>query len=632
MLLKNFWSPLLLSGRGLALRAVESMPRPAPPAVPVAELPPTDLLPAETLPAYSYENDAVREQWEQKIRVRPLANDTGLLVNEALMPTAVVREQRDDDGARDDDAQTDRTLTLTPPPRGMKKTSKSMASELTSFTLPLLLVWLSSPLLSLADSAFVGAFRSTAELAALGPGCSLCDSAYLMAYFVSVVTTSAVATARAKGDAVSARAATAAGVLAALSVGAGLTLTLSGLNAGAPLLAAASGSSQFTVDAANYVRHRCLGFAPALMSSALQAASLARRDVRPAVVAAGAASLANLVGDALLVPHFGLVGAADATALAQIVSLAVVWKAAASKRYFDVVFVDSAKKTRAFFKDVFVDGLPILATLVAKTAVCSGLAFSATKSAVLRGNIADAAAHQILASLYFLFAPVGDALASTVQTFGTASLASSSSDETKKKVVVVNEGTRAVVKGACKAALFLGLVDALLAFVLPSCHAGLFTRDSHVVASLAACAPALGLSLLFHGASSAFEGALLAVRDAKRLGLLYALDAAAVICVFAALAAQGAALPQIWAVYVAYQVLRATQFGLRAKALVFGEPLEAAAARPPQREPRPEEDLVTKRSPLKKPLASYDFLVSVVTKRRAERRFAPVQEPQVAYS
>ena len=520
--------------------------------------------PPEVMQAATCEREDVLRLSEEKFLIPEATNDDAYILR-------VVDEKRTGSSfVLEEDAFVTKEV-------ASKKKERSMASELTSFTLPLLLVWLSSPLLSLADSAFVGAMRTTAELAAMGPGCSVCDSTYLMAYFASVVTTSAVATAKAKGDDDGARAATAAGAFAALVVGLGLTFLLSGLNAGAPILGLVAGgggetSAALSLEAANYVRHRCLGYAPALISSALQAASLARRDVRPPILAAAAASLVNFLGDALLVPRFGLVGAADATALAQLASFAVVWRATRHKRYFDIVLPPSiigknlavvfATKTKAYFRKVFSEGAPIFLTLLAKTAVCTALALSAAKSAVLSGSLGDAAAHQILMGLYLLFAPVGDALASTVQTFGTATLDSQSRRG-------ITEATRTVVKGALSAAVVLGALDAFLAFLLPTLGPHLFTKDMTVQLSVVACAPFVGLALLLHGASSAMEGAMLAVKDAKRLGLLYAVDAVAFIGIFVALAAKGAPLAHVWAAYVAFQVLRTSQFSLRVKRVIF---------------------------------------------------------------
>jgi len=522
----------------------------------------------------------------------------------------------------------------------------AMVSELSKFTLPLLLVWLSSPLLSLADSGFIGALRSTAELAALGPACSLCDSFYFSSTFVGVVTTSAVATACARGDESTARAATLAGCVAAGAIGLALTWWLAlggGAEATLRLFVDPADAAAATMlpEAAAYVKARVIGFAPACVSSALQAAALGRRSVKATLVAAFAASLANLVGDAALVPSHGLVGAAAATAVAQFVSLGVMLRAAKKDKLITGPVASSreeqprrkpksgllssllvgggttgdrrtetttagalfrpprqlvvlprlprpaaAPATRRALVDVGVQGLPVLATLLAKCAVLSSLAFSATKSASARGDIAAMAAQQILTTLYLLFAPVGDALSSTVQTFlpralgsqqhqqrggGTGSSASSAEEATAKaasstrkkkprRAVVMTPAARRVVTGAARAALVLGVLNAVLAFGAPTLLPFAFSRDEAVAAALVAHAPFLGLSLLLHAASASAEGTMLAVRDTKVLSAFYALDAVAVTAAFVALAATAAPLAHVWGVFVAYQVVRAAQF------------------------------------------------------------------------
>ncbi|CAN0342241.1 unnamed protein product [Hapterophycus canaliculatus] len=61
-----------------------------------------------------------------------------------------------------------------------------MVAELVAFTLPLLVVWLSNPIMSLVDTAVVGA-QSSVELAALGPATSLCDNLAYMCGFLAQV-------------------------------------------------------------------------------------------------------------------------------------------------------------------------------------------------------------------------------------------------------------------------------------------------------------------------------------------------------------------------------------------------------------------------------------------------------------
>ena len=73
-------------------------------------------------------------------------------------------------------------------PADGEENENGMAKELAGFTLPLLLVWLASPLLSLVDTAAVGAARPPAELAILGPACAACDNAaFLCAAPVSCI-------------------------------------------------------------------------------------------------------------------------------------------------------------------------------------------------------------------------------------------------------------------------------------------------------------------------------------------------------------------------------------------------------------------------------------------------------------
>lgn len=450
-----------------------------------------------------------------------------------------------------------------------EKKDEDLASELSRFTLPLLLVWLSSPLLSLADSTFVGAMRSTTELAALGPACALCDNAYFAATFVSVVTTSAVARAAARGDEAEAKAVAAGAVASAAVIGLALTIALSFTPLGAMAIAALVGSPAPALEreAVAYVAVRALGFVPALVSSGLQATSLARRDVSSPVHAAGVAGVVNLLGDALLVPTAGVVGAALATVLAQVAACIVVVRSALVKGYVELR--RGAERTLKAARRVFTDGAPVLATLVAKCAVLSALAYSATASAAARGELGEIAAHQILVGLYFVFAPVGDALSQTVMTF-------------LPKAVQEDNSGRAVIHGALKASLLLGVLDAVLAYAAPVLFPHVFTRDLAVVTALHATAPLLALALLLHAACASLEGTLLAVNDTKVLSAFYAVDAFVAVAAFVALATSAASLHTVWACFFAYQITRSSQFAFRVLTTVLQRPPKE----PPETRPR----------------------------------------------
>ncbi|KAJ8601567.1 hypothetical protein CTAYLR_005214 [Chrysophaeum taylorii] len=556
------------------------------------------------LSTYAYEDEAVKAEWEAMFTIKEAnsVKDANVTLSadiprETLVVTPAQPPESEEDGwvvaspeeqrarlARRREEARKHSTTLTEPAEVPKMSASAMMSELSVFTLPLLLVWLASPLLSLADSTFVGALRSTTELAALGPACALTDNAYFAATFNSVVTTSAVATACARKDAEGAKAAAAAACVAASVVGVALAVSFAVSPVGQAALSALIGSNgaspEFCAEALAYVKARALGFPFALVSSGLQAASLARRDVRLPIKASAVSGVVNLLGDALLVPTSGVVGAAIATTVAQIVACGVVVRDSLRKGYLGLrpVFGTAAAKTKRALGTIATRGLPVLATLLAKCAVLSALAYSATASATDRGALAEIAAHQVFVGLYFVFAPVGDALSQTVQTFCPRALEqqqvrgrneeSSHNDDDRRRrrrppPVVVGPAARDVISGALRASVVLGAVDAVLAYVLPVFAPFVFTRDAAVVAALRENAPLLSLSLLLHAATSSLEGTMLACRDAKFLSTLYTLDAAVVAAAFIALAAASAPLNAIWSCFFAYQVVRLTQFAAR---------------------------------------------------------------------
>ena len=156
------------------------------------------------------------------------------------------------------------------------ESENSVAKELAGFTLPLLLVWLASPLLSLVDTAAVGASRPTAELAVLGPACAACDNAAFLCTFLGIVTTGAVSRALATGDETKAKTASGAACVAALVVGGVLTAAACSPLGPAGLGAMVPRSTPGFSAAVAYTRIRSLAFVPALLIMVLQSTSLVR--------------------------------------------------------------------------------------------------------------------------------------------------------------------------------------------------------------------------------------------------------------------------------------------------------------------------------------------------------------------
>ena len=125
----------------------------------------------------------------------------------------------------------------------------------------------------------------------------------------------------------------------------------------------------------------------------------------------------------------GLAGAALATTAAQIVALIALLQDAAKGKFLPSSPKQWARSAGAPFRQIFTKGAPVVAALSAKTAVLLSLSYAAASTATKRGDLAALAAHQILVGLYFVFAPVGDALSQTVQTFLPRSIVADQLDD-----------------------------------------------------------------------------------------------------------------------------------------------------------------------------------------------------------
>jgi Na+-driven multidrug efflux pump len=201
------------------------------------------------------------------------------------------------------------------------------------FAIPVLGIYICSPLMSLVDTAFVGAYSSV-ELAALSPGTVLCDLSLFLFTFLTAATTGLVANAMAKahtqtqhananndgeGDSEGESKAEARKVVhvclwTALACGILLTALLE--FATVPLLKLVGLKDMAILHAATtYVRIR--GFALPLQLAAMvcNAVSIGVRDTASPLKITLLSSALNLVGDFVMcsVLGCGIAGAAWAT-------------------------------------------------------------------------------------------------------------------------------------------------------------------------------------------------------------------------------------------------------------------------------------------------------------------------------
>lgn len=227
------------------------------------------------------------------------------------------------------------SLALTAAPASLEEVPRSAPSgeemaliapptmrELALFAAPLLFMGITTPVLSLVDSAVVGR-QSALGLAMLAPATALCD---LLTYIVQVplgaASTFFCATAIACNDEDGERLSVRTGLSIATACGIALSLLLLGWCK--PMLYRLAGSDAVALvpGASAYVLVRAIGMPAAMCFVTLQGAFLGAKDWRPPVVAAIVACAANLIADVVLV--IGLKMGASHRCVA-VVSLCCAW-------------------------------------------------------------------------------------------------------------------------------------------------------------------------------------------------------------------------------------------------------------------------------------------------------------------
>ena len=195
---------------------------------------------------------------------------------------------------------------------------KGIRKEVLSFGLPALSTVLADPLMSVVDSLCVGR-TSTLQLASLGPALAAFNFCNYFFFFLNAASCVLVTQALAADQ--TEQASDTLSTAVALALGSGLIIG-GVLKTFATQLVTATGCvSELIPTAAKYLSVRGIGQPVVLTSMVVQAGLLAQKDVLTPLQVITATCILNIIGDLLLVPKLGAVGAAWATLLAQVVSL-----------------------------------------------------------------------------------------------------------------------------------------------------------------------------------------------------------------------------------------------------------------------------------------------------------------------
>lgn len=435
------------------------------------------------------------------------------------------------------------------------------------FVAPTLALWIAPPVMSLIDTSVIGRLCGANDLAALSPGCTLIDSSSYLFFFIATAATNMVATSRAVDeDDVSERIVSEALFLALVS---GTFLALMVFLAGTPILHAIAGKASASVvpSALRYATVRAFAQPAVIMASVARASALAQKDTRGPLMSVVLAFVLNAVGTVALVrwTNLGVVGAALGTVSADCAAtIFLLARIASSRKSKNATQQQSLPETTnevplktiplisvptwTSFCRFTNYALPIFFTILGKSVVYNGVAMS-----VGRLGAVSLAAHQVLLRSFFFFTPVGDSVGMTSQVFLPGILAE------EKRTATPKRGAKRLL---FLTGVFSGICAALLAGLLPSKGAGLFTKNPDVAAALQATSPILALGVSMHAVALTCEGMLLAQRDLGFLSQSYVTTTLATIALLLSPLRPGS-LGGSWWLLAFFQGGRALQFSLR---------------------------------------------------------------------
>jgi Na+-driven multidrug efflux pump len=486
--------------------------------------------------------------------------------------------------------------------------SVDVKHEILTMTLPLLAVWLSSPILSIIDTIVVGRTAGLHELAALGPATAVCDTGTYFFNFLCIVTTAKVANALVRKDAVAEKRGVGDGIMAATAMGALYSgLLLSPLGAkflGLFTSAGGAGIQEAFGVALGYVRIRAVGMVFALCGAVYQSACLARHNTLLPLVSVASAALFNLVFDCVLVLGMGkgAAGAAWASVAAQAAAFLVLARnerkvsrelsaavgAAADDDDDNKGGSDEAAPAAApaaalcdldsrSLRDRVTSAASFLKECVSPASALAGKAMVVmmhTASVSGTGSSVALAAHQCLYAVLCLFTPFGEALSQTVQSILPKVNQESALTNSRRLTM----GARKLVKGLLLAGAGLGAANGFVGGSIPLFFSGIFTSDAAVAAQMGTVAPLVMAILTFHAISTTLEGVLFTSGDGKFLGKFYPVNCAIVSSVFLFARAKHAPLMTLWTVMFSYNFVRVLVFSART---LYNQRFHAAEKTPP---------------------------------------------------
>tara|TARA_Y100000389_G_C17470694_1_gene530405 strand:+ start:7178 stop:8674 length:1497 start_codon:yes stop_codon:yes gene_type:complete len=423
-----------------------------------------------------------------------------------------------------------------------------------TITVPIIIIWISSPILSLIDTVCIARVSSANILASLGPATAICDIGTYIFSFISIVTTNYVSHYLAKKKEYLSIYSINDSILTSIFFGVIVTCIFYSV-IGEIILNVFIGNSTlhdpiFFSNAIRYIRIRVLGFIPYLISSQIQCSAIARNNIAISLKTVMLTTIINIVGDYILVIKYnmGIPGAALATVIAQICGFYKLVNYEIMYRKKCVLDIRSIKiklnDAKIFAKKCIGPAFAMIGR--------SGISLLMASACSCCGNIAITS-HQIIYNCFSLFSPVGEAISQTMLNILPKYSINKNVLSNEAKMFVYRMGSLSLI---------IGIIDACLAYCIPIFFSQYLTSSILITEQLQEATLWMCGALLIHTLACMVEAILYSLGDSKFLATIYILNMVSVGYVYE-LSETTLNLKKIWMVYTTSVGIRLCQFGIR---------------------------------------------------------------------
>ena len=372
--------------------------------------------------------------------------------------------------------------------------------EMLGFALPALGIFLSSPLLSNIDNAFVGRTAGAVGLAALSPATICTDQMLYLFTFLSRATTGIVSRSYSRSgkskEENTAAAQKSASAPLSVSIACGVFLSIMYALFTPRMLEALNVNPVLRKSAASYIYWRGAIAWAALAQSVSLSIMLATRDAISPLKIIALAAIVNVVGDTLLCVYplrWGCSGAAAATSFATLFSSFFLLKDLSRKQLLPKIRLPTISE----FKELFDYVGPLFIITITRL-----VGFVSMQRQAMTLGVQPLAGYQVCVNTMIFFLLFGEPLSQLFQTKLPALI-----DEKRKDSIY------RTIRSVSILAIYTALGVGVVSYSSLSLGTAFFTTDYNVQQIVQQTAPSVCIAIISAILGVAVDGSLLASRD-----------------------------------------------------------------------------------------------------------------------